>query len=102
MKQYFIAPAYSSNYHVVRVNDGKVECDQIVAYHEMEGYTSALESFGYQRAEYVPAAEKALKKAQEAYEEAKKALEEAKKHPLNLSKEDAKKYHFLQEDYDTY
>ena len=46
MKQYFITQAYTDNYHVIRVNNGKIECDDIVAYYELEGYESALQSFG--------------------------------------------------------
>jgi hypothetical protein len=95
MKQYFIAPAYSGNYHVVRVNDGKIECDEILAHYELDGYVSAVESFGYRKAEYVPAAEAELKKAEQALEMAKKALEEAKKNPLKLDEKHAKKYHLV-------
>jgi hypothetical protein len=96
MKQYFITEAYTNNYHVVRTNEGKVECDEIVAYYELEGYTSALESFGYRKAEYVPALEAKVAEAQEALEYAKEALERAKSNPLTLSEEDAKKYKLIE------
>lgn len=102
MKQYFIAKAYSDNYHVVRVNNSKVEHDDIVAYYELEGYTSALESFGYRKAEYVPALEAELKKAEEAYKLAKEALENAKKHPLKIAPEDAKRYNLVKDEPDCY
>ena len=92
MKQYFITQAYTDNYHIVRVNDGKVECDDIVAYYELEGYQSALESFGYKKAEYVPKYEDEVKKAQEALKNAQEALERAKKTPLQISQCDAEKY----------
>lgn len=82
------------------MNNGKVECDDIIAYYELEGYTSALESFGYRKAEYVPVAEQKLIEAKEAYEYAKKALEEAKKNPLKISEEDAKKYHLIKDECD--
>ena len=102
MKQYFITKAYSDNYHVVRVNDGEVEHDEIMAYYELEGYTSALESFGYKKAEYVPAIEAKVKKAQEALDMAKAALENAKKNPLKISREDAERYKLIDPDYDEY
>ena len=92
MKQYFITDAYTDNYHVVRVNNGKVECDDIVAYYELEGYKSALESFGYKKAEYVPALEKAVKEAEETLTYARQALERAQQNPLKISTEDAKRY----------
>ena len=100
MKQYFIAKAYSDNYHVVRVNNGTIEHDDIVAYYELEGYTSALESFGYRKAEYVQALEIALKKAEETYKIAKESLEKAKKNPLKISEEDAKRYGLIGDWYD--
>ena len=100
MKQYFITNAYTDNYHVVRMNNGKVEHDEIVAYYELQGYTSALESFGYRKAEYLPAIETELKKAEEAYNLAKQALENAKKNPLKISDADAKKYKLMPETYD--
>lgn len=92
MKQYFITEAYTNNYHIVRVNNGKIECDDIVAYYEMEGYCSALESFDYKRAEYVPALEEEVKRAEEALRDAQQALERAKQNPLKISEHDAKKY----------
>lgn len=97
MKQYFITTAYTDNYHVIRVNDGKIEHDEIVAYYELEGYQSALESFGYHKAEYVPALEAEVKKAQETLEYAQQALERAKQNPLKISEQDAKKYFFKEE-----
>lgn len=97
MKQYFVTKAYTDNYHVIRVNDGKIEHDEIVAYYELEGYTSAVESFGYRKAEYVPALEAELKKAEEAYKLAKQALENAKKNPLKISEADVKKYKLVEE-----
>lgn len=97
MKQYFITQAYTDNYHIIRVNNGKIECDDIVAYYELEGYESALQSFGYTKAEYVPALEAEVKKAQEALEYAQKALERAKQNPLKISEQDAKKYFFKEE-----
>lgn len=100
MKQYFITKAYSDNYHVVRVNDGKVEHDEIVAYYELEGYTSAVESFGYRKAEYVPAIEAEVKRAEEAYKLAKEALEKAKKNPLKISEATAKEYKLIKDEYD--
>jgi hypothetical protein len=102
MRQYVITPAYTGNEHVICVNDGKVESDNIVAYYELQGYTSALENMGYERAEYVPALEVKVKEAQEKLEWAKKALEDAKKHPLNISKEDAKKYRLVRSEYEEY
>ena len=98
MKQYFITKAYLNNYHVVRVNDGVVELDEILAEYELSGYTAAIEGFGYQKAEYVPGAELALKKAQESYERAKMDLEDAKKHPLKISEKDAKKYKLIEQE----
>ena len=100
MKQYFITNSYSDNYHVVRVNNGKVEHDDIVAYYELEGYTSALESFGYRKAEYVPALEEEVRCAQAALCRAKDALARAKQNPLEISPEDAQRYNLIKEDYD--
>lgn len=97
MKQYFITNAYTDNYRIVRLNNGKVEHDEIVAYYELEGYSSALESFGYRKAEYVPAIEAEVKKAQEALDLAKKALENAKKNPLKISDDDARKYDLIKD-----
>jgi hypothetical protein len=100
MKQYVITPAYTGNDHVICVNDGKVESDNIVAYYELQGYTSALENMGYERAEYVPAFEAEVKKAQEALEMAKEALEDAKKRPLKISRKDAEMYRLVRVNYE--
>lgn len=100
MKQYVITPAYTGNDRVICVNDGKVEFDEIVASYELQGYLSALEHMGYERAEYVPALEAKVKKAEEALAWAREALEDAKKCPLKISKEDAKRYRLMDIDYD--
>ena len=100
MKQYVITPAYTGNDHVICVNNGKVESDTIVACYELQGYTSALENMGYERAEYVPALEAKVKKAQEKLEWAKESLEAAKKRPLEISEEDAKRYRLVDSDRD--
>jgi hypothetical protein len=97
MKQYVITPAYTGNDHVICVNNGKVESDTIVAYYELQGYTSALENMGYERAEYVPAFEADVKNAQKALDIAKEALENAKKRPLKISEEDARKYNLIRD-----
>jgi hypothetical protein len=97
VKQYFITSAYTDNYRVVRLNSGKVEHEEIVAYYELEGYTSALESFGYRKAEYVPALEAEVKKAQESLDLAKKAIENAKKNPLKISVDDARRYGLIKD-----
>ena len=102
MKQYVITPAYTGNDHVICVNNGKIESDHIVAYYELQGYTSALENMGYERAEYVPALEAEVKKAQKELNMAKEALEDAKKRPLKISKEDAEKYGIMRTDYEMY
>ena len=102
MKQYVITPAYTGNDHVICVNNGKVESDNIVAYYELQGYTSALENMGYERAEYVPDLEAKVKKAQEELAWALEALEAAKKRPLKISEKDAKLYKLIGKNYEEY
>ena len=49
-KQYIYKLAYTDNYHVIQVVDGKIEHSTIVAYYELDGFLSALRSMGMRKA----------------------------------------------------
>ena len=97
MKQYYIKPAYTGNYHVISCVDGKLS-DRILAYYELSGYISCLEDQGYTKAYYLPEYEKKLQKAKEAYEIAMGEYEEAKANPLIVSEREAQSLMCLRED----
>lgn len=94
MKQYFVKKAYTDNCHVIQCVDGVIS-DRIIAYHQLQGYTSALEDMGYTKAYYLPEYEKKMLEAKEEYERAKAEYEEALTNPLIVSKEEADQYYFL-------
>ena len=95
VKQYFYWHAYTDNYHLMTVVDGKIEDDTIVAYHELSGARTMLENRGYQRALLVQEAEIEFQRAEEAYNDAKEMLAKAKANPVQLSDEDAMSHFFL-------
>lgn len=92
MKQYVVKEAYTGNYHVIEVVNGRIELNSIVAYYELSGYINSLKNRGYTEAYYVPEYEAAMKKAEEKYEFAKKEFEQAKENSLMLSIGEIDKY----------
>lgn len=97
MKQYVIIPAYSGNYHIICVEDGKITSNTIKAYYDMTGYCEALEEMGYTKAYFVPEAKKALDEAKQAYLLAQQAYDTAIAAPLQIADEEAQKHHALAE-----
>lgn len=94
-KQYIYEPAYTDNYHVIQVVDGKIENDTIVAYYELDGFLSALRSMGYKRGYYVPEYKLKMREAEEELEFAQKAYSEAAQHPVNFATGEADKYKMI-------
>ena len=92
MKQYVIKEAYTRNYHVLQYVDGRLECDNIIELHELNGYVAALKNMGYSEAYYVPEYENRMKKAQIELNRATNLCELAKAYPLILSDEEVKRY----------
>lgn len=97
MKQYVVMPAYSGNYHIICVEDGKIGSDTIQSYYDMTGYCEALENMGYTKAYFVPEAKKELEKAKRAYLLAQQVYDTAIETPLQISDEEAKNHHALAE-----
>ena len=95
VKQYYSWPAYTDNYHVMTVVDGKIEDDHIVSLYALSEIHSYLECRGYKKAHLVLEEEIRLQKAEQELKEAQEALAMAKAAPLNLSNEDAMSHHFL-------
>ena len=91
MKQYITFPAYTDNYHVVCVDDGKITNDKIVSYYNLPGYIEAIEDQGYEKAYFVPAAKKDLERAKQAYLMAQEAYDTAIANALEISDEEASK-----------
>ena len=91
MKQYVVLPAYTDNYHVIQVVDGKILQDNIVAYYNLSGYTGALENHGYRKAYFVPKAKKELEAAKRAYLEAQAEYDNAIENALEISDNEAKR-----------
>ena len=89
MRQYVVSAAYTDNYHVVAVDDGRVVSDSIVAYYELDGYTRALEQLGYQKSYFLPAAQQKLTEAEELYKNAKEEYEDAKENALVIDEREA-------------
>ena len=81
-KQYVITEAYKDNYKVIQYVDGVYDGGKIVAYYELDGYISALENMGYEKAYDVDEAEKEMLEAKEKYELALHCYEHAKNHAL--------------------
>lgn len=81
-KQYVVTEAYNDNYKVVQYVDGVYDGGKIVAYYELDGFISALESMGYEKAYDVDEAEKKMLGAKQQYEWALKEYEHAKNHAL--------------------
>ena len=95
VKQYYSWPAYTDNYHVLTVVDGKVEDDNIVSLYALSEIQSYLEGRGYQKAHLVLEEEIRLQKAEQELKDAQEALAMAKAAPLNLSNEDAMSHYSL-------
>ena len=91
MKQYVVIPAYTDNYHIICVEDGKIGHNSIVSYYNMPGYCEALESQGYKKAYFLPKAKKELEEAKRAYLYAQSEYDTAVNNPLQISDEEAKK-----------
>jgi hypothetical protein len=105
MKQYTVA--YTDNYHVIEVVDGKIVSDNIVAYDDLTGYTAALEAHGYTKAYFVPKYKKEMEKARAAHLLAQENYDFALDNALSISDAEASKSkvlapHLLKEDYDEY
>ena len=81
-KQYVITEAYTDNYKVVQYVDGIYDGGKIVPYYELDGFVSALENVGYEKAYDVDEAKKEMLKAKEEYELALRHYEHAKHHAL--------------------
>lgn len=91
-KQYVIQEAYTDNFKILQYVNGKYETGTIVAIYEVDGYVSALENMGYERAYYekeflarIKNLEKELAMAKEWYQNVQGCF-------LDLSEEEAKKY----------
>ena len=95
VKQYFYWHAYTDNYHLMTVVDGKIEDDQIVAYHELCGAQALLEHRGYKKALLVQEAEIEFQKAEQTYNDAKDMLETARANAVQISDEEAMSHFFL-------
>lgn len=91
MKQYVVIPAYTDNYHIICVENGKIGHNTIVTYYNMPGYCEALEAQGYEKAYFLPKAKKELEAAKKEYLYAQKAYDEAMEAPLQISDDEAKK-----------
>ena len=91
MKQYVVIPAYTDNYHIICVEDGKIGHNSIVAYYNMPGYCEALEAQGYEKAYFLPKAKKELEEAKRAYRYAQSEYDTAVNNPLQISDEEAQK-----------
>lgn len=94
-KQYIYKLAYTDNYHVIQVVDGKIEHSTIVAYYELDGFLSALRSMGYEEGYYVPEYKLEMLKAQEELEFAQKAYNRSVQHPVNFASGEADKYKMI-------
>ena len=94
-KQYYSWPAYTDNYHVMTVVDGKIEDDSIVSLYALSEIMEYLEGRGYKKAHLVQEAEIRMAKAEEEYNYAKDALAEAQANPLQLSEEEIKGNYML-------
>ena len=95
VKQYYSWPAYTDNYHVMTVIDGKIEDDSIVSLYALSEIMEYLEGRGYKKACLLQEAEIELKKAEEALKDAKEAMERAQANPLQISEEEIKGHHML-------
>lgn len=91
--QYVVTDAYGNNETLIYVKNGKVQYFEVLTWEQMQLRISDIEAEGYEKADYLPAREAAVLAAKEAYELALKELEFAKAHPLNISHEEAVRYH---------
>ena len=81
-KQYVVTEAYKDNCKVVQYVDGVYDGGKIVAYYELDGFISALESMGYEKAYDVDETEKKMLDAKQEYEWALEEYEHAKVYAL--------------------
>ena len=95
VKQYYSWPAYTDNYQVMTVVDGKIEDDSIVSLYALSEIMEYLEGRGYKKAHLIQEAEIRMAKAEEEYNYAKEALAEAQANPLQLSDEEIKGNYML-------
>lgn len=92
VKQYIFEPAYTDNYHVIQVVDGKIEDHAIVSYWELDGFIKALERMGYERGYFVPRYKVELLRIQEELEFAQEAYDRAVQHPVTLEGAEVERY----------
>lgn len=92
IKQYICRVAYSDNYHVIQIVDGKIENDAIVSYYKLDGFLSALKAMGYERVYYVSEHKLRLNLAKEELEFAQAEYNEAEKHPVQFAEGEKEKY----------
>lgn len=91
-KQYIFTEAYSYNYWVIQYIDGKYENGKIVSLYELDGYLSALESMGYERAYYEKEILARIKNLEEELRTAKERYQKEQGYFLNLSQKEAERY----------
>ena len=91
-KQYTFTEAYSDNYWVLQYIDGKREVAEIVSLYEIDGYLSALENMGYERAYYKKEFLARIKNLEEELREVKEKYQNIKNCFLDLSEKEAKRY----------
>lgn len=95
VKQYYSWPAYTDNYHVMTVVDGKIEDDSIVSLYALSEIMEYLEGRGYKKAHLLQEAEIEMQKAEEALRSAQEALAEAQANPLHIAEEEVQGHHML-------
>lgn len=91
-KQYIFTEAYTDNYFVLQYVDGKRKNEEIVSINELDGYLSALENMGYERAYYEKEFISRIKNLEEELRIAKESYQNAQGCFLDLSVEEAKEY----------
>ena len=91
-KQYIFTEAYSDNYWVLQYIDGKCEVAKIVSLYEMDGYLSALENMGYERAYYEKEFLARIKNLEEELRVVKEKYQNIKNCFLDLSGKEAEQY----------
>lgn len=94
-KQYVIGKAYTGNCRILQYVNGKYETGTIVEYYEADGYISALENMGYERAYYEKEFIARIKNLEKELAEAKEWYQNVQGCFLDLSVDEAKKYEEL-------
>jgi hypothetical protein len=95
--QYIVTSAYGNNETLILVKNGQIQYFEILTWEQLQLRISDIEAQGYEKADYLPEREAEVKEAKAKYELALKGLEFAKAHPLNISHEDAVRYHIAKE-----